>query len=130
MRSIPRLLLLISCVLLITNCTTFKRVNFPPSQEVFITTGDGDITKPYKPIGHILYIKQGFRIGLPLLGLIPIADASAEKAINDVIAKEARAMGGDAVINLDVQWTPPKSGILGFGAEGGALIVQGTVIKR
>jgi len=122
---------LLSCLFLLAGCASLRQVNFPPSEEVFITTGDGDITKPYKPVGHLIYTKRGFRLGfLPLIGLIPISDASAENAINEIIAKEARAMGGDAVINLDIKWTPPSDGILGLGANGGAVFIQGTVIKR
>ncbi len=130
MRVLCKLALLLSLALL-TNCASLRQVNFPPPQEVFITTGDGDITKPYQPVGHLIYTKRGFRLGfLPLFGLIPFGDASAQTAVNDIIAKEARAMGGDAVINLDIKWIPPSDGILGLGANGGALFIQGTVIKR
>lgn len=116
--------------LLLSGCASFQQVKFPPPDEVFITTGDGDITKPYEPVGHLIYTKTGFRLGLPIIGLIPIADVVAENAINEIIAREARAMGGNAVINLDIRWTPPSSGLLGFLAHGGAVFIQGTVIKR
>ncbi len=130
MRVLRKLTLLCGLSLL-TSCASLRQVNFPPPEEVFITTGDGDITKPYKPIGQLLYTKRGFRLGfLPLFGLIPIAEASAENAVNEIIAQEARAMGGDAVINLDIKWIPPSDGILGLGANGGAVFIQGTVIKR
>lgn len=122
---------LLAGVFVLTSCASLRQVNFPPPEEVFITTGDGDISKPYKPVGHLIYTRRGFRLGfLPLFGLIPFADASAEKAVNEIIAQEARAMGGDAVINLDIKWIPPSDGILGLGANGGALFIQGTVIKR
>lgn len=35
-----------SVVAVATSCTTMRQVKFPPSNELFITTGDGDITKP------------------------------------------------------------------------------------
>ena len=117
-------------LLLLAGCASYQQVKFPPPEEVFITTGDGDITKPYEPVGHLIYAKTGFRLGLPIIGLIPIADVVAENAINEIIAREARAMGGNAVINLDIRWTPPSSGLLGILAHGGAVFIQGTVIKR
>jgi len=118
------------CALFFAGCATFQRIPFTKSDEIFITTGDGDITKPYEPIGHLIYTKQGFRIPLPLIGFIPISDALAGDAINEVIAEKARAMGGNAVINLDIKWDPPSDGIWGIGANGGALIINGTVIKQ
>ena len=121
---------MLGAIVITTGCATFKRIDFPPSNEIFITTGDGDITKPYKPIGQLIYLKTGFRIGAPIIGLLPIADVSAEDAINEIIAREAKKMGGNAVINLDVQWLPPSNGVLGAGAHGGQLLIQGTVIQR
>lgn len=118
------------CALLFCGCATLQRIPFQKSDEIFITTGDGDAVKSYQPIGHLMYTKQGFRLPLPLLGFIPISDAVAGDAINEIVAERARAMGGDAVINLDIKWDPPSDGILGFGAKGGALAINGTVIKR
>jgi len=129
MRTLLRFSLL-GVFLLLSGCASFQQVKFPPQDEVFITTGDGDITKPYEPIGQLIYAKKGVRIPLPLIGLIPISDAVAGTAINEIIAKEARAMGGNAVINLDIKWTSPRNGLLGLGADGGAVFIQGTVIKR
>lgn len=97
---------------------------------MFITTGDGDITQPYEPLGQMTYVKSGFRIPLPLLGFIPISDALAEDAINGVIAEKARALGGNAVINLQIDWNPPQNGFLGLGATGGTLTINGTVVKQ
>jgi len=116
--------------LFFSGCATFKKISFPPKDEMFITTGDGDITQPYEPVGHLVYQKKGFRIPLFLFGFIPISDALAEDAINAVIAEKARAMGGNAVINLKIEWNPPSDGILGFGANGGTLVINGTVIKQ
>ncbi len=118
------------CALCFAGCATFQKIPFQKSDEIFITTGDGDAVKSYQPIGHLMYTAQGFRIPLPLLGFIPISDAVAGNAINEIIAEKARAMGGDAVIKLEVQWDPPSDGLLGLGAKGGALTINGTVIKR
>jgi len=123
-------LLVSCCALLFSGCVTFKKIAFPQSDEMFITTGDGDITQPYEPIGQMTYVKSGFRIPFPLLGFIPISDALAEDAINGIIAAKARAMGGNAVINLRIDWAPPSNGFLGLGANGGALVINGTVIKQ
>ncbi len=118
------------CALFFSGCATLQRIPFQKSEEIFITTGDGDAVKSYQPIGHLIYAKQGFRIPLPLLGFIPISDAVAGDAINEIVAERARAMGGDAVIKLQIEWEPPSDGILGLGAKGGALTINGTVIKR
>jgi|GEM_PF-1819327 len=116
--------------LFFSGCATFKKISFPPKDEMFITTGDGDITKPYEPVGHLVYQKKGFRIPIFLFGFIPISDALAEDAINAVIAEKARAMGGNVVINLKIEWDPPNDGILGLFADGGTLVITGTVIKQ
>ena len=39
-------------------------------------------------------------------------------------------MGGDAIINMSMSWTPPSDGILGLMASGGQIVVYGTVVRR
>lgn len=113
-----------------SGCVTSQQVAFPPSREVFMTTGDGDIQKPYEPVGQLMYHEEGFRLGFPIIGLIPIADVDPEVALQKGISDKVRTMGGDSVINLRMDWTPPANGFIGIGAKGGAITIYGTVIKR
>ncbi len=113
-------------------CEYQSRLSFPNPNEVFMTTGDGDIQKPYTPIGQLFYVKQGFRLPVPVLGLLPIADVVPDQELRGIIVREVKSMGGDGVINLGVAWTPPSGtlrNLVGLG-NGGAVIVTGTVIKR
>jgi len=117
----------------VSGCATSSQVTFPSSREIFMTTGDGDIQKPYEPLGQLLYYETGFRLGfLPLFGLIPIADVDPDVAIKKGISDKVRAMGGNGVINLYIDWEPPKNRflLLGLFATGGRIKIYGTVIKR
>jgi len=119
-------------VFFITSCssTYYSRVSFPAPEDIFITTGDGDIQKPYTPIGQIIYSKSGYRIPLPLLGLIPIADVDPDTELKEGIFTRIKGMGGDALINMSIHFEPPRNGLLGLGATGGTITIYGTVIKR
>ena len=67
---------LIAVIGLVSGCAFKSKVMFPAADEIFVTTGDGDITKPYTPVGQLIYIETGFRLNfLPILGLIPIQPA-------------------------------------------------------
>ncbi len=103
---------------------------FPPADEIFMTSGDGDIQKPYTPIGQLIYSKIGWRIPAPLLGLIPIADVDPEEELRETVIEEIKNKGGDGIINMRIVFESPKSGILGLFAKGGSVYVTGTIIKR
>jgi len=118
--------------LFISSCSVqyFSKTSFPAPDDVFITSGDGDIQKPYTPVGQLIFMKTGWRIPLPLLGLIPIDDVDPDTELKTEVFTKIREMGGDALINMSIQWEPPTSGFLGIGASGGMITVYGTVIKR
>ena len=117
--------------LLLTNCTAYKEVaSFPDADDVFITSGDGDIQKPYTPIGQLLFLKAGARIPLPLLGMIPINDVDPDTELREEIFTEIKKRGGDGLINMQINFEPPTNGFIGFGANGGNIFVTGTIIKR
>ena len=101
------------------------------ARKEFITTGDGDIQKPYTPVGQVIYSKTGNGGFLPLVKLfLPIVDPETE--INTVFLQMVRNMGGDGVINVSVNWIQPSSfftRLIGFG-HNGHVQIQGTVIKR
>ena len=110
--------------------TISSSLAFPNPSEVFVTTGDGNIQKPYTPVGQLIYFRSGYRLPLPILGMLPIIDIDPAVEIREGVLAKVRSMGGDAVINLSVDWIPPKDGFLGVGANGGRIVVYGTVIKR
>lgn len=126
-----KLLLLLFITVVFSGCEAYNEVaTFPPADEVFITSGDGDIQKPYTPVGQLIYSRAGFRLGLPILGLIPFNDVKPDKEIRENIVNEIKAKGGDGLINMDIVFEAPKNGFLGIGAKGGVLFVTGTIIKR
>lgn len=123
---------LISIVLIFTSCiaTYQSRTIFPPADQLFITSGDGDIAKPYTPIGQFLYIKAGYRIPIFLLGFIDTWDVDPDEVLKSEVYSKIREMGGDGLINMSISWEPPKTGFFGFGAKGGHIYITGTVINR
>ena len=126
-----KMILMLVGIGMLFGCAAIKeKVTFPAADDVYMTTGDGDIQKPYTPIGQLFYWDQGYRMPLPLIGLIPFKDVDPDVALKQDIAKEVKKMGGDGVINLSIDWTPAKNGFLGFMAQGGSVAVYGTVIKR
>lgn len=124
-------LLFLSAIML-TSCAEafYSSVSFPSPDDVFITTGDGDIQKPYTPMGQMIYSKSGFRLPLPILGLLRIADVDPDRELKQAIFARVREMGGDALINMRIHYEPPSNGFLGLMASGGSVTVYGTVIKR
>ena len=131
LRPVVSLVLIAFCMLLVGGgCRMTRTVTFPAADECFITSGDGDITKPYTPVGQVLYWEQGFRIPLPFLGLIPFRNVDPDIALNSIMLKKVQSMGGDGIINMRVDWQPAKKGFVGLFANGGHLFVYGTVIKR
>lgn len=131
MKTFSKIVLAIIAITTVSCGTTYKATTtFPPADEVFITSGDGDIQKPYTPVGQLIYYKTGYRIGLPLLGLIPINDVNPDKAIREEVVQEIKSRGGDGLINMSIHFEGPKNGALGFGARGGSIVIYGTIIKR
>jgi hypothetical protein len=107
-----------------------SRLQFPNPNDIFVTTGDGDIQKPYTPIGQLIYSHSGFRIPLPILGMMPVSDVDPDAEFRTGILARVKQMGGDGVINLHMNWDPPSNGFLGLGARGGMVTIYGTVVKR
>ena len=116
----------------LTSCgATYNQVaTFPPAEEVFMTSGDGDIKKPYTPVAQLIYLKKGWRIALPLFGMFSIADVNPEKELREAVINEIKNKGGDGLINMKITFEAPSSGILGINAKGGTIFVTGTIIKR
>jgi hypothetical protein len=131
-KSIRGLLLVVVASSLMSGCIHQSSVSFPDPADIFITSGDGDIQKPYTPVGEFLYVERGFRIPLPLLAFLNVADTDPDLALRENVVREVRAMGGDALINMRMLWTPPRANVLAlFGiASGGSIAITGTVIRR
>ena len=129
---ILKIVTLIIASFLLFSCGSLynQTATFPAADEIFMTSGDGDIQKPYTPLGQLIYSKVGWRIGAPILGLIKIADVDPEKELRTAVIAEIRKMGGDGLINMRLTFEAPKNGILGIGAKGGTILVTGTIIKR
>jgi hypothetical protein len=115
------------------SCSKYiSQVTFPPSDEMFITSGDGDIQKPYTPVGQLIYIRSGFRLPLPIFGMIPFKDIDPEYELRTEIPNRIKQMGGDGIINMSIAFNPakPRYYLLGALATGGRITIYGTVIKR
>lgn len=128
-----KLILLISGVIVITlflsSCAPIvSTAHFPSPDEIFITSGDGDIQKPYTPVGELIYMNSGFRVPIPILCMIPIKDVDPDMELREGVYNQVRNMGGDALINMRIGWEPPKNYFL--FATGGNILITGTVIKR
>ena len=126
-----KLFALLSLTVLFVGCGAYNEVaTFPPSDEVFITSGDGNIQKPYTPVGQLIYARTGYRLGLPILGLIPFNDVNPDKELREKVMTEIQKQGGDGLINMVITFEAPKNGFLGLMAKGGTLFITGTIIKR
>jgi len=130
-----RIVLLITFLvsIIMVSCSKYiSQVTFPPSDEMFITSGDGDIQKPYTPVGQLIYIRSGFRLPLPIFGMIPFKDIDPEYELRTEIPNRIKQMGGDGIINMSIAFNPakPRYYLLGALATGGRITIYGTVIKR
>lgn len=125
-----RHIVLLALSILFVGCSGLRySATFPAADDVFITTGDGDIQKPYTPIGHIIFTEKGANIPLPLLSLIPIKEVDPDLFLRQEVKNRVREMGGDALINLDLKYEPPTTYLYLFRIPG-SIQVTGTVIKR
>lgn len=126
---LPVLLGSIVLFTMLNSCTTVMKATYPAADDVFITSGDGNIQKPYTPVGELYYKERGIRLlPIPLVSLIPIKDVDPDLAMKTKVKEEVRNMGGDALINTKVFFQPPR--FLVLWSTGGTLVIQGTVIKR
>lgn len=132
---IVKLTLCIVCVLCLVASCGYKystRLSFPAPDDIFLTSGDGDIQKPYTPLGEVIHIESGTAVPFPILAL-------ASKTVDpDVVLRtgfmeKVKALGGNGVINMYIDWRPPKKNLwrvlFGF-VDPGVVIIKGTVIRR
>jgi hypothetical protein len=85
-------LLIVSCaILLLAGCAASDKAMLP--DDIWMTSGD--IATPYTPIAAIQVAKIGFRI------FSDIEPTSLDEAVNKMLAEEAKAVGANAVINME-----------------------------
>ncbi|OGG56109.1 MAG: hypothetical protein A3F84_28640 [Candidatus Handelsmanbacteria bacterium RIFCSPLOWO2_12_FULL_64_10] len=128
-------LVLCVCVLCLFTSCAFKyssKLSFPAPDEIFMTTGDGDIQKPYTPLGQVLHIESGTLIPIPLICLAsPTVDPDV--VLRTGFTEKVKQLGGNGVINMRIDFRPPKKTFLGalFGmVDPGQVTITGTVIRR
>ena len=90
-------------------------------EDVFITTGD--LRGEYSPKA-LIEIRQS---GLMIFGLIPVSAGTLQEAC-DMIAAQARAVGADAVVNLEYKVHKSPFPISFFWWKRGAT-VRGTAVR-
>ncbi len=85
-------LLLISCAcLLLVGCAASDKAMLP--DDIWMTSGD--IDTPYEPVAAISVAKIGFRI------FSDIEPTDLDQVICQMLADEAKAVGANAVINME-----------------------------
>ena len=118
----------------VTNIT--HRVQYPPSSELFVTSGDdpgSESLKPYVPKGQFIHITQEFYLPFPVLGMfIKFGDAEPQAVFDRYVIPRVREMGADALTTANVQYTPPSPilwGLLGL-RTGGMTVITGQAVKK
>jgi hypothetical protein len=85
-------LLLITCAcLLFVGCAASDKAMLPDD----IWMSSGDIATPYTPVAAIEVAKIGFRI------FADIEPTDLDQVLNKMLAEEAKAVGANAVINME-----------------------------
>jgi hypothetical protein len=123
---------------LFTGCTTSvtHKVQYPQSSDLFVTMGDdpgSESAKPYIPKGTFIHVETDAFLPVPVLGMFAkIGESNPQYVFDNIIIPEVRKMGGDALTDAKVQYTPPGSVLSGlFGMRnGGVLVVTGQAVKR
>lgn len=124
-------LLALSLLVALTGCTAVSKATLPErgARDVFVTTED--LHEPYESLGLIQVTRRG-AIGF---GFWDPAGTDLQTAIHEMLIPQARAMGGDAVINLRFGQTdyilPTRIlfAILFFAPLPSEVNVQGEVVK-
>ncbi len=121
------LLMVVLLTVIGTHCVHVTQATFP--SDVYITTGDGLKNKDYTPVGIVLVRKAAFPVVSLFTAfppLVPQIGPVLEDAIKEAVAKEAKKMGADAVINLQWFAIPMPSSMITLWTE---IIITGTAVK-
>jgi len=106
--------------------TVTSELNYPNPDELYMTEGSGNLDE-YEPIGQLSYSKTGY----PGLNLYLVCVGRQEigqpgDILKNEVKNRAQRMGGDAILNLDFNYTPPASSTCG---PAGSVRVSGEVVK-
>lgn len=124
-------------VLLMNGCTIggtlySSKIPFITGDKLYITTGDdpgSESLKPYEPKGMLLHVERAKSTCFFNL-CIDDEDANPERVMEEIILPKVRNMGGDALINAYVDYTPDDRYCSCIGPNKETIIVKGTVVKR
>ncbi|MFC1569121.1 hypothetical protein ACFL4L_02695 [bacterium] len=125
-------------ILFFISCATTYRIEYPPSDELFITLGDdpgSESINPYIPKGYFIHVSTEYYLPIPLLGIIPLGNAQPQYVFYEEAIPKIRSMGGDALIGANVNHIPrPPVFIRFFGIFNflftSSTIITGQVVKR
>ncbi len=117
-----------------SGCAGVYKVEYPPANKLFITSGDdpgSESKKSYTPKGNIVVVNKCGMIPIPLFSAIPVKRATPDDTFNEMVIPEIRKMGGDALINAKVEYIS-ESWLLRIFIPWcwEQTIVSGTVVKR
>ena len=85
-------LLIVACaILLLAGCAASDKAMLP--DDIWMT--NGDIATPYTPVAAIQVAKIGFRL------FSDIEPTNLDLVVNQMLAEEAKAVGANAVINME-----------------------------
>ncbi len=131
------LVLIVPLLLVLTGCTTFRTINYPPSSELFVTPGDdpgSESEQPYTPKGYMFVAASEMYLPLPFFGLIPLGNASPEYVFMHKAQPKIHEMGGDALIDTKIAYNSGAPFIMKLFGWGWILpkttIISGTVVQR
>ena len=99
-------ILIVGFILVGMSCSQVTKANMP--SDIYVTTGDGIKNKDYEPVGIVYAVRA--QITISCLGLlppyIPQVGPVMEKTLMDDVAKQAKEMGANGIINLKVGFLP------------------------
>jgi hypothetical protein len=114
------LFILSAACFILSSCGAFQQtVTFPPAKDIFITSGDGNIQKPYTPIGEFVYADKGFNFLF-----IPVKEVNPDLILRTAVTDKIRQAGGDGMINMRMNYVPKTF------LSAATIVVTGTIIKR
>ncbi|MBS3741989.1 MAG: hypothetical protein KGY74_07715 [Candidatus Cloacimonetes bacterium] len=140
-KKVISILSILAVAFLISSCATSytHKVGYPSSGDLFITSGDDPGTESdqdassYIPQGEYIHYQNEAYLPFPILGIfIKTGNGEPQYVFDNKVIPDVKNMGGDALINADVDVTEPDPwyyGIIGF-RQGWATLVTGTVVKR
>jgi hypothetical protein len=125
-------------ILFLTDCASVitHSLDYPASDELFITSGDDPGTesiRPYIPKGQFIHVSQESYLTFPILGIfIKFGNANPQYVFDTEVIPKIRSMGGDALTNATVNFIPAAPWFMGIiGIRTGAqTTIIGQVVKR